>query len=403
MDNIIYWIWLQLATGPASIAPSKLLDEFDGDIKKIYDAETENYKGLNLTPKTIKNMSDKSLEKANEILDWCNDNKVNVLCCDAPEYPQRLRSIPDFPIVLYYIGELYDFDNMLCLATVGTRQMTRYGRDTAYTFCHDLARSGAVVVSGMAAGIDTTCHRAALDAGGKTVAVIGCRINKVYPAQNREIMREIARNGLLITEYHPFYPTSPANFPQRNRIISGLCQGTIIFEADARSGSLITANRALSQDRRLYALPGRIGESGSLGTNTLIQNGAELVTKPSDILEEYSFLYNLNYSPTTLFDHPSFEEVRDSFNKKKKATEKHNKSTNKSKSKSKNTIPAPDIEIKDALQKQLYEMIKNDPSTGAEELTIPGRNYGEIAAALTIMELNGLIKQLPGNRYIRKN
>ncbi len=378
MNNTVYWIWLSLIAGPGSTLPRKLCDYFDGDITAIYEADDNEYRKAKATPKNICALRDKSLDGAQEIIDWCTSKKVKILTYEDSAYPKRLRSITDWPCVLYYIGELYDIDNLLCLAGVGTRRMTKYGHDAAYSLSYDLARSGAVIVSGLAAGIDTTCHRAALDAGGKTIAVIGTRIDKVYPAENRDIMREIARKGLLITEYHPFFDTKPSNFPMRNRLISALSEAAIVFEADRSSGSLITASYAIKQGKRVFALPGKIGEEGSLGTNELIRDGSVLVTSAKDIIFEYNHRYDLKTEMK--YDYSPKLKMKDSYGKPKKEA----------------VIP-----ITDDLQKQIYSMLSVDTPISAEQLTVPGHSYSELISALTMLELAGYIKSHPGNAYTK--
>ena len=167
---------------------------------------------------------------------------------------------------------------------------------------YDLAKAGAVVVSGMAKGVDGMAHRGALDGGGYTVAVLGCGIDRVYPAEHADLMRQIQKNGLVITEYKPFTEPKGSNFPLRNRIISGLSQGTVVIEAPRGSGALITAQTALGQGRDVFALPGKVGEMSSIGTNELIRDGARIVTCAADILLEYQPLYggkiNLNNIPS---------------------------------------------------------------------------------------------------------
>ena len=381
MDNKIYWIWLSLAAGPGSSLPRKLTEYFDGDIKAIYEADELQYRQARITPKKISALSDKSLAMAEDIIKWCTAKKVKMLTYEDQAYPETLKSISDWPPVLYYIGEFYDIDNELCLGAVGTRRMTKYGHDTAYSFCYDLARSGAIIVSGLASGIDTTCHRAALDAGARTIAVIGTPIDRVYPSENRDIMREVARKGLLITEYHPFLDTHPGNFPKRNRIISGLSDATIVFEADSKSGSLITANLAQKQGREVYALPGKIGESGSLGTNELIREGSKIVTRAKDIIDDYSNRYDLTTATEYLYDYSPKKPNKDSFAKKQKEK----------------IIP-----ITDELQKQIYSMLSVDTPISAEQIIIPRHSYGEIATALTMLELSGYVVAHPGNAYTKK-
>ncbi len=381
MDNKIYWIWLSLAAGPQSSLPRKLTEHFDGDIMAIYNADAAEYKRAKATPKNISALSCKSLDYAKDIISWCNAKHVKILTYEDQLYPKKLGAITNWPPVLYYIGELYDIDNELCIAAVGTRRMTKYGHDTAYSFCYDLAKSGAIVVSGLAAGIDTTSHRAALDAGGKTVAVIGTRINKVYPAENRDIMREVARKGLLITEYHPFFDTQPMNFPKRNRIISGLCDATVVFEADTNSGSLITAELAKKQNREVYALPGKIGEQGSLGTNELIRDGSLIVTRAMDILNDFKGRYNLKIQNERLFDYSPKKQNKDSFGKTQKV----------------GIIP-----ITNELEKLIYAQLSVDTPICSENITVQGYSYGDIMTALTVLELSGYVTSHPGNAYTKK-
>ena len=169
--------------------------------------------------------------------------------------------------------------------------MTEYGKRSAYTITYDLAKCGAVIISGMALGIDGICHRAAIDAGGQTVAVLGCGIDRIYPAEHESLYNEITENGAVITEFKPGTPPAGYNFPLRNRILSGLSQGTFVIEADKRSGAMITARSAIFQCLYIFALPGKVGEMNSSGTNSLIQKGAKMVTTALDILDEYAGLY----------------------------------------------------------------------------------------------------------------
>lgn len=408
MDNKLYWIWLQLALGPATVMPNKLLNSFDFDVEKIYNAEREELLPLKPTPRQLNALLDKSTEEASRIIQWCEEKKVSILCQDDPRFPKKLRELPDCPTVLYYIGELYDIDRLLCIAGVGARVTTKYGRNAAYTFSYHLAKAGAVVVSGLAQGIDTVCHRAALDAGGKTIAVIGCRIDKVYPSKNRDIMREIARKGLLITEYHPFYKTSSLNFPQRNRLISGLSQGTIVFEADKCSGSLITAHHATRQGRDVFALPGRVGEKSSLGTNELIRDGAVMITEVDDIIERYRYLYDLQ-APSKWIHH---SQLMDSYKEtlleeKRKAKMKDAQPEKPIPENSDDELfdePEPEnpIKITDELQLRLYSKLEKNKAIPFEKIIEPGDDLGKVLAALTVLELSDYIVSRPGNTFIKK-
>lgn len=292
MIEIKYWVWLSLCVPPGSKAGDLLLLNWSADAKAIYEADEEEYGRLEgLDPKVLRALLDKDLSEAEEVIDICVKNNIGILPYDSPNYPSRLRRIERAPILLYYRGKLIDFDDNVEIAAVGTRSYTEYGRREAYRLCRDMAIGGAIIVSGMARGIDGFCHRAALDVRAHTVAVLGCGINKVYPPEHEGLMNEIIASGTVLSEFRPYTDPIGSNFPIRNRIISGLSLGTLVIEADQRSGALITARYALKQGRDIFALPGKVGDANSLGTNELIQKGAKMVQNAEDILGEYEFFY----------------------------------------------------------------------------------------------------------------
>jgi DNA processing protein len=201
-------------------------------------------------------------------------------------YPERLRNLPDPPLALFYRGDLSLLKRAPAVAIVGSRKASPYGLNAARHLATQLAETGAVIVSGLARGIDSTAHRAALDAGGGTIAVLGTGIDVVYPPENRKLTKTIEERGLILTEFAPGTPPRRENFPIRNRLISGLAEGTVIVEATGNSGSLITARMAAEQGANVYAVPGTIFSPGAEGTNRLIQYGAKLVHDVNDILED---------------------------------------------------------------------------------------------------------------------
>ncbi|MBQ7755237.1 MAG: DNA-processing protein DprA, partial [Clostridia bacterium] len=221
---------------------------------------------------------------------WMDKNGVNVVTATSYEYPALLKEIPDPPPVLFYRGTL-NMDMQLPLAIVGTRRCTEYGKEVAKKFGRELVKAGATVVSGLATGIDGYAALGALSVEGAqdpTVAVLGCGIDVVYPQGNEKLYGAIAERGCLMTEFLPKTPPLPRNFPQRNRIISGLSLGVLVVEAGERSGSAVTARLALEQGREVFAVPGRITDPMSVGTNAMIRRGeAKAVTSVSDILEEF--------------------------------------------------------------------------------------------------------------------
>ncbi len=203
---------------------------------------------------------------------------------DAPEYPPLLREAPGAPPILFVRGALPAFDRPW-LAVVGTRHATAYGKSMTASLMRDVAAAGVVIVSGFARGIDTAAHRAALDAGGTTVAVFACGLDVIYPPENRVLAAELFRTGAAVTEHGLGIKPEATNFPARNRIIAGLCQATLVIEAGEKSGALITANFANDQGRDVLAIPGPAFSPRSLGANRLIQDGARLVLSASDVLD----------------------------------------------------------------------------------------------------------------------
>lgn len=210
---------------------------------------------------------------------------VSVTCWADDDYPALLREVPAPPPVLYYRGQLVATDTT-AVAIVGTRKMTRYGQDMARSIAFDLARAGVTIVSGLALGIDGIAHRAALEAGGRTIAVLGSGIDIIYPGKHRDLARKIEQQGAIITEYPPGTPPDRFNFPPRNRIISGLSRGVVVIEAPDRSGALITVDFAAEQGRDAFAVPGPVNAPASAGCLRILRDGATLVRSAEDVLED---------------------------------------------------------------------------------------------------------------------
>ena len=291
------WLWLSTTLGIGSPSCDALLDAFDSDITALYEADEEAYRqvrtrnGKSLRQEMIERLCQKGLEDADEVASRCREKHIGILTLDDPLFPARLKRIDERPFLLYYVGKLESLDERVCLAMVGTRNMSEYGRQHGYSLAFDLAKGGAIVVSGLARGVDGICHRGCLDAGGTTIAVLGCGLDIVYPPEHRDLLKEVVRHGIAFSEYPPGTAPVGRHFPQRNRIISGLSQGTVVIEAGTGSGALITAKIAGQQGRDLYALPGKAGEFNSVGPNGMIKEGAVMVTDAVEILREYECLY----------------------------------------------------------------------------------------------------------------
>ena len=225
---------------------------------------------------------------------------------NSANYPKPLKKLTDCPSTLYFRGKL--LQNERCFAIVGTRRCSDYGKEIAFSFAKELTKAGLVIVSGMARGIDTFAHKGALEAGGRTIAVLGTGLAEktIYPQENLGLAKQILdQSGCLISEYPPEYPGSRYTFPQRNRIIAGLSSGVLVVEAKYKSGALITARYAEKQDKKIFAIPGSIYSLNSKGPHSLIQHGALLVEKPNDILKALNIQQNLQ----NLLSKPNPERV----------------------------------------------------------------------------------------------
>lgn len=291
MDNTVYWIWLSLACTPGTATFPRLIDKF-GNAKNVYDANIKDITRC-IDPRSSDRtrLSDKSLDRATEIFEFCNKKAIGMLVYDDEEYPSALKKIKSPPVMLYYRGRLPDFNSGFYASVVGTRSISDYGRKNAFKISYDLASAGATIVSGMAMGIDGVAHAAALEAGKPTVAVLGSGIDVCYPAPHLTLARNIVKEGCILTEYPPHTSPSKNNFPTRNRLISGLSAVTIVIEGKERSGARITASCALEQEREVYALPGNIGSQNSEVTSLLLKNGAKVLTSADDIVRDYQDKY----------------------------------------------------------------------------------------------------------------
>ncbi len=432
MSDILSWIWLTTKFPTASSSIDAVMTHFGYDADSVYKASAHDYLHVSgLDEKYVDALCDKSLDDAHKIFDWCTENNIGLLPYDSKFYPQRLRDIEKAPILLYYRGKLINFDDNVCIALVGTRKMTDYGKREGYRIARDLVLGGAVVVSGMARGVDTICHRGALDAGGYTIAVLGCGIDKVYPHENDYIMDEIARTGLVLTEFKPFTPPIGSNFPIRNRIISGLSLGTLVVEADSKSGAIITVKCAEKQGRDIFSMPGNVGELNSIGTNRLLKKGAKIVTGALDMLEEYEYIYphririeNLpafmpkfsasSGSSASRVSSPrkpitSKEQktkdftVDDSSSESLPFTEEVKKSA-KVKKISENTAkeaPQKDTSSLNETELKIYALFPEDSGISADEIARTGIPVGIVLQNLTMLEIKGFIKTLPGGMFTK--
>ncbi len=295
--DIIYILWLTLKEKIAYMKMRRLLEIF-GDAKGVYDANARSYFEAGfLNEEDVRILMDKSLKVAGKEVEKAKRLGIWMLPWTNSLYPASLLNIPDPPLVLYGKGDAGVLKNRASFCIVGTRHSTVYGMSSALGVSQELTLAGMLIVSGVALGIDSAAHRGALRAGGKTVGVMGCGLDVDYPAANRELKNEIVKNGALISEFRLGTPPYGSNFPQRNRILSGMCMGVAVIEAGERSGALITARYAAEQGRDVFALPGNISNPKSGGSNRLIQDGAMLLCDAGEIIEEYIKRYPEYFLP----------------------------------------------------------------------------------------------------------
>lgn len=291
MSDLNCWLWLSQCKGVSAAGAQKYLRRF-GSAKGVYYApESELREAEGATAQEVKALLNRDLARAERIRAACEKQGVRILCLQDADYPERLRNIPDPPSVLYVKGNLPPVDDRLTIGVVGTRRASSYGREMAESIGRDLAEAGAIVVTGLAEGIDSSAAKGALKGRGNVIAVLGTSTDKVYPAWNDKLQGTVAENGALVSEYPPGTGPTRASFPQRNRIISGLSLGIAVVQAPQKSGSLITAARAQEHGRDVFVVPGMANDAGFAGSHALIRDGAQLVCSGEDILEEYRFRY----------------------------------------------------------------------------------------------------------------
>jgi len=401
MDARIYWIWLQCALG-FGVPVQGLLGQYENAHAVYEDSEAAWRMSGVLTNRQIQKLREAALEQAQHILALCEKNSWGVLTPENPAYPALLKKTENCPLVLYCQGDAAVLNGVLPIALVGTRSSSNTSLHTAYRLAASLARAKVLVVSGGALGVDTAAHEGALRAGGKTVAVLGCGLGTDYLIANHALRENIARQGMLITEFPPFYPASQRTFPIRNRIISGMSCGTVVVEAGERSGSLITAGCALEQGREVFAVPGAAIGSAHTGVNKLIREGAKPVFCAYDVLEDYAARHpewvNLDLAEKTLGEPPEKQVSNAPAAPRKKAAA--------SRKTAKEPLPEPPKpaaavmpEGLDGSAKRVWETLRETAMVPDEIALRTSLSIPEVMAALTELELEGCVTILPGKNY----
>lgn len=302
-EDMLYWVWLADNCGAGSSVGNTLLAHF-GSPEEIYHQKPEDVERWSFLSDSDREkvgalLQCRSLDAAKQILVDCQRKDIHIMRLMDDIYPQLLRKLTNAPLLLYVKGKFPWIDGRLTTAVVGTRTMSDYGRDMAYRLGYGLAAGGALVVSGMALGVDSMAMMGALDAGGSTIAVLGSGVDVIYPKEHTQVYQRIlASGGCIVSEYIPGTRPAGRNFPIRNRIISGLSDCGIVVEGNATSGSLITARHLVYQGKKVFAVPGQVGQPGSEGPNELIRGGALPVMTAEDVLSEFEYMY-----PDSVFTH----------------------------------------------------------------------------------------------------
>lgn len=358
MDHLAYWIGFNKVRG---IGPQRFRALIDccGSVEAAWRAPESTLRDAGLDRRSAT-----ALIEARDKLDLeaelarVRKSGAQIITWDDPAYPQRLLNIYDPPFVIFVRGELAPEDDF-GVAVVGTRRASHYGREAARAITTDLARAGVTIISGLAVGIDTVAHRAALDSGGRTLAVLGSSVDIIYPWENSKLANEIVQHGALISEYALGTQPEASNFPPRNRIVSGLSRGVVVIEAGEQSGALITARMGGEQGRDVFAVPGSIFHPGSQGANRLIRDGATPVLSATDILDAL----NLRSVPQQ--------------------------------------VEAQMLFPTDATEAQLLEQLGPDPLHVDEVSRATGLPIATVTGTLALMELKGLVHQAGGMTYVR--
>jgi DNA processing protein len=360
------WLALRYIKGLGPSGVQKLIDHF-GSIEGIFIADGKELESTGFTNRICENiLTFKQWDEVERQLDRLDKINGRIIPFTSPEFPINLRSVRNGPLLVFVRGNLDPADQQ-AIGMVGTRRPTAYGREVTANLARNLAMAGMTIVSGMARGIDTEAHKAGLGAGQRTIAVLGCGVDLVYPPENKKVMAAIMESGAVISEYPLGTEPDARHFPRRNRIISGLSLGVIVIEAPEKSGALLTAKYAREQGRMVFGVPGNIQSGVSKGTNKMIKEGALLVSSADDVLEALG------------------------------------KKVHKKRPQAAETTVIPEaMKHLNAEEQQVYSALSTDPihvDTLVQKVNMPS---SKILALLLPMELNGLVEQQAGKMFVRK-
>lgn len=407
-SNLVYWLWVTAAYGVANPAKWNFLDNYD-NVEAAYNA-VKNGDFTHVMPEHRNAVKRAALDDAQKLLQYLEVNDIGACCFDDPDYPQRIKEIYNPPSVLFYRGDLSLIDSSVVVTCVGTRNPSDYSVKVCSSICSDLARAGVVIASGFQIGLDSLAHNSALQAGGKTIAVLPCGIMYDYPKANAKAKTLIANHGLVLTEMFPEDKPQSHLFRARNRILSGVGLGTLVLQAGIGSGSLSTANYALSQGKDIFCIsPHDVTDKSYLGVVNLIRDGAIPVFDARDVLNEYYSAYSRKLKLGEVFslktDSPLFGDDNSSSDAEHKSEPKIKrkpKSEKESKSKTAEQGANSD-EVYESLtddRKAVYRFVKENGASHLDTIIEKlGNDVADVESVITDMEIDGILSSLPGNRF----
>lgn len=404
-DDRVYAVWLSLRLGTKNKAASVLYSAL-GSAKEIFDlGDYSDIEELSDTARAA--LTDRDLTKAEKICADCERLNVGILSPADECFPARLKIISNPPSLLYYKGKLKNINNECTIGMVGTRAMSDYGRDVTYAFASSFAKSGAVVVSGLASGVDATAHKGALDAGGYTVAVLGTPIDRVYPAENADLYGEVEENGVIFSEYYPSCKTTASCFPIRNRIIAGISCSVVVCEAGEKSGALITAHSAVMQGKPVFAIPGPAGTAGAAGTNEMLSKGALMAVRPYDVLKRFEYMFPDKIKPDEnayIFGETEMPKAPEIIKSEKPRAKKNASAERRAPKKAAEVKPrvSAELDFLTPTEQTVYNAINPERGSTADAICAStGLNITDVLSTLTLLEIYGRVKAKAGGMFLR--
>ena len=356
-----YMLWLTKVFNVSNVKLMDFISIISPDI--AYNSTREDFLKLKISDELIeKLLSQKIKDAAKYDFEFCKKQDINIIDITSKEYPINLLNSPSPPPILYCKGKLLPKDE-ISISIVGSRKYSEYGKICTKKFAYELAKCGISIISGMANGIDSFAHQYALEANGRTIAILGSGVNVIYPEENKKLYYEIIENGAVISEFPLNTEPIPKNFPIRNRIVAGMSLGTLVVEANKKSGTMITARLAAEAGRDVYAIPGPITSQSSLGTNLLIKDGAKIATSTIDIVENIYFEISKKF--------PKSEQI--------------------------SLFSSPKLSEKENIIYKKLSLVPTSIDSLIESTNLP---INELTSTLTLLEINDYIKCLPGKQYV---